>query len=117
MLKRFHVTYEIVTPESAAHADAAERGFVDAAGTRHELPADMFGPAAGAFNAQFALSLKEAMNLFPFRPCMEDSGHWFTEADSDVDYATGAETRMAFHPPDNITGASYQRIAALFRLA
>lgn len=117
MLKRFHVTYEIVTPESATHADVAERGFVDARGSQHELPAGVCGPEAGAFKAQFALRLRDAIGQFGFGECMEDSGHWFTQTDSEVDYRTGAETRMAFHPPDNITGASYQRLAALFRLA
>lgn len=117
MCKRFHVTYEIVTPESADHGDVAENGFVDAQGTQHAMAPDLCGPAAAAWMSQFDLSLREAMNLFAFGHCMEDSGHWFTEADSDVDYRTGAETRMSFHPPRNITGASYQRIAALFHLA
>lgn len=114
---RFHVTYEIVTPESAEHADAAERGFVDADGRQHELPADMCGADAAAFMARFALTMRQAANLFGFRECMEDSGRWFTQADSSVDYSTGAETRMSFHPPDDCTAATYQRLAAFWRLA
>jgi hypothetical protein len=114
---RFHVTYEIVTPESAEHADAAERGYVDAEGRQHELPADMFGAEAAAFKARFSLTMRQAANLFGFRECMEDAGRWFQQADSSADYKSGAETRMAFYPPDDCTGASYQRLAAAWRLA
>lgn len=46
MLKRFHVTYEIVTPESADQQ-------ADAHGTEHALPPEMFGPEAGAFKTRF----------------------------------------------------------------
>lgn len=117
MRKRFHVTYEVVTPESAEHGDVAERGFVDADGTEYEMPPDMFGAAAGEFKARFDLTLRQAFDLIPRGLCMEDSGHWFSEADPGVDCRTGNSHALAFHPPDNITRSSYQRIAALLNLA
>lgn len=97
---RFRVTYDIVTPESAEHGDSAESGFV--------LPGGWKEPAGSP--EPVSMTLREAAELcYP----QEDSGHWLSEADGRVDYATGAEERRSLHPPDNITGASYGRLKRL----
>lgn len=107
---QFHVTYEIVTPESAEHGDAAERGFAMPGGWQYAMPDDMCGPAAAQFKSEHALELREAIGMMS---CCEDCDHWFSETDSDIDYATGAETRRSLHCPDSITPASYDRVARL----
>ena len=96
----FHVTYDIVTPESAEHGDYAEAGFVQP-GEWH-VSADK-GDESG-------MTLREAARLcYP----QEDAGSWFAEVDGRVDYRTGAEERRSLHPPRNITAASYDRLAKL----
>ena len=107
MRPQFHVTYEIVTPESAEHGDAAERGYATPGGWQFELssmtPADV---------EACALDLRSAVNMVG---CVEDSGNWFSELDGRQDYRTGAETLFYLHPPRNITGSSYGRIKRLLK--
>lgn len=110
MPAQFHVTYEIVTPESAEHGDAAERGYAMPGDWHYELPADCYGPAAAAFKAEHALDLRSAVGMMG---CVEDSGRWFSETDGRVDYQDGSETRYSLHCPDSITASSYRRVARL----
>ena len=107
MKKRFHVTYEIVTPESAEHGDAAERGFVGPYGLQFEL--DTNGPT---LRDDCAMCLREAIDHMS---AVEDCGQWFAECDGRTNYKTGAETRYSFHPPRDITAASYGRLARLLK--
>jgi hypothetical protein len=107
--RQYVVTYEIVTPESAACGDGAERGFV--------LPYDhvvlgdgVCGEEAGKLRDTCRVTLRQALRLVGL---CEDSGSWFTEADSRLDVHTGGEERRSLHLPDNITGASYRRIGRL----
>ena len=97
-MKRFAVTYEIVTPESAEHGDAAERGYC--------------APGGWHFDEPTPLTLSEAASIIG---CVEDSGSWFTETDGRQDYRTGAEERRSLHCPRNITAASYARIRRALR--
>jgi hypothetical protein len=108
MRKQFHVTYQIVTPESAKHADAAERGFLSASGVLIELPPGCCGAAAGKVKDECAMTLQEAVNLIG---CVEDVGTWFVETDGRNDYASGQNMCCSLHPPDNITAASYARLS------
>lgn len=108
---QFHVTYEIVTPESAEHGDMAESGYVTPGEWHHELPADCFGPAAAAFKSDHALTLREAIGLVG---CVESSdGLSFYECDGRDDYRTGHNERRALHCPRNISAASLRRVARL----
>lgn len=98
-MSRFTVTYEIVTPESAEHGDAAERGFV-APGQWHDTePAEM--------------SLREAIDL---ADCAYDCGRWFSEHEGRTDYKTGAVETRSIHPPRSITPASYARVRRLLNI-
>lgn len=110
--KRFNVTYEIVTPESAEHGDAAERGFIGVAGLQFSIDG-ICGQPAAELKAECGMSLREAFD----RMCaVEDCGHWFAEVDGRPNYQTGADTRYSFHPPETITAASYGRLRRLFGL-
>jgi hypothetical protein len=99
-MKRFFVTFETVTPESAEHGDAESRGYAMPGGWH-------FDESDGA-----ELSLSEAIGMLS---CAEDCGAWWQETDGRIDYKTGAETRYSLHPPRNITAASYRRITRLLR--
>jgi len=102
----FLITYETVTPESAEHGDAAERGYVQSGGWLHKLEdVDMTRDGAA-----LTFDLRGALRVMG---CCEDSGSWFTEADGRQDYRTGSETRYGLHPPRGITGASYSRVRRL----
>ncbi|RIA46434.1 hypothetical protein DFR49_0976 [Hephaestia caeni] len=98
-IPRFHVTYEVTTPESAARGDLAEAGYIG----RGEWHTNRGNPEA-------ELSLREALDLaYP----QEDCGRWFCEIDGRHDYQTGAVERRTVHPPRTITAASYNRLHRL----
>jgi hypothetical protein len=104
-MPKFHITFEIVTPESAEHGDAESRGYVHANGGLDDL--ELVESAD-----DYAMDLRTALNKMS--GC-EDCGTWFAEHDGRVDYRTGAETRYSLHPPKTITPASYRRVARLLR--
>lgn len=102
MRNNWRVTYEIVTPESAAEGDAEERGFLDSDGSRIE-------PLIGRPTPGVGMTLRDAVAIGGFG-CLEDSGRWFSEIDGRQNYRTGAEERRSLHPPDSISPASYGRL-------
>lgn len=108
----FHVTYEIVTPESAAHADAAERGFVTGYGQRVELKGHVFGGAARLIKNDCAMRLRPAIELIG---CVEGNGGNYYETDPRQNYKNGHETRYALHAPDKITASSLRRLERLLK--
>lgn len=94
---RFSVTYEIVTPESAAEGEAEERGFICEGETLRE-------------------ALKE---LFRTRTNRVDSGQGLDTSIgiltqyNGAEFETGAHENRTLHMPRTITGATYRRIARL----
>jgi hypothetical protein len=100
----FRVTYEIVTPESAEHGDAEERGFIEPGEWRTPIEEAMRQPD------DFTMTLREAMRLCDPQ---EDSGRWWSECDGRQDYQTGAYEIRSLHPPEGITAASYARVTRL----
>lgn len=73
-------TYETVTPESAECGDAADRGWVDQEGTEYEL-AEAISKLEGC---------EPSSSMFHV-------GVWYTQADGETDFRTGAETRESYH--------------------
>lgn len=106
MTAAFHVTYSIVTPESAADGDAAETGFAMPGGWRDSIDVALREPASA-----HDIGLRAAVDLCggPFIDC----GRWFDVADPTPDYRTGSDTSYSLHPPRGITAASYARLARL----
>ena len=106
MAARFHVTYEIVTPDSAEHGEAAELGYMTPSCGGD--PLDIVPPGA----ADYAMTLREAVALCGTG--LEDCGRWFAEGYSErTNYRTGATTSYSLHPPANITAGSYSRLKRL----
>ena len=105
-MKRFTVTYEIVTPESAEEGEAAEHGFV--------LPGDWhvsIDEALANPKTNYGVTLREAIDLAQPH---EDCGNWFAETTTDrCDYTSGAYEQRSIHPPLDITPSSYRRIKKL----
>jgi len=94
-MPKFNVTYEIVTPESAEHGDADERGFY-----------------------LQNVSLSEAIDALEHCHveadcCPVSSPRWFTAYNVSEDYITGGIESRSLHLPDSITESSRMRIARL----
>ena len=102
-MKMFHVTYDIVTEESAEQGDTAENGFVHANGGR-----DSIDRVANA--ADYAMDLRTAL-----RHCTPqwDSGTWFDQESQVEDYATNDHVSYSLHPPRGVTPSSYARLRRL----
>jgi len=112
MRARFNVTYDRVTPESAAHGDVAESGFLDWHGIEHDM-SGVWGERAAVIKRETAMSLRRALQVFGGGIEEAGNGRSFYQVDGRTDYATGEETRLAFHLPDNVTAASYDRVRRL----
>jgi hypothetical protein len=113
MKRRFNVTYEIVTEESASISDADERGFLKANGMAVELRPGVCGGPAGRIKDRCRMTLREALELVS--GCFDTGSDGFTYYEADgrsIDYGI-AEERRALHLPDNATAASVERIARL----
>ena len=89
--KPFAVTYEIVTPESAADGDVEEHGYV-------------------VESCDLAEAIEEVGGV-----CYEHNGsyEWFTNHEYNLDYQTSAQESRSLHMPDNATPASCDRVARL----
>ena len=105
-MKRFKVTYYIMTPESAEEGDFDQTGFVLPGGWN--IPID---EALADIEADYRMTLREALDLA--QPD-EDCGNWFAETTTDrCDYASGAYEQRSIHPDRDITPSSYRRIKKL----
>jgi hypothetical protein len=102
-MPHFHVTYDIITPDSAEDGDTAENGYVHANGGRD--------PVERVENsADYAMDLRTAL-----RHCQPqwDSGSWFDQEGQIEDYATNETIAYSLHPPRAITPSSYARLRRL----
>ena len=93
------VTYEIVTPESAAEGDAEDRGFEEG----ERITPDEFD-IADHQGDESAAAVRLAVDFIASNGGVEPSnwprwheGTWYTQIDPDRDYETGSETRYSYH--------------------
>lgn len=83
--RRLVITYEVVTPESAEHGDAAERGFVD------DLGVEVSSVAEACATLEDDGALEPSSSSF-------HSGIWYSQYDGHTDFRTGAVTKHSYHP-------------------
>jgi hypothetical protein len=103
----FHVTYDIVTPESAEEGCTAENGFVHPNGGRDAIEVvDKM--------SDYDMDLRTAMRHCC--PAEDTGGGWFSGYPETINYATGEEMTTALHPPRTITPASFQRLKRLLKI-
>lgn len=99
-MRRIRISYEIVTPESAADGDAAERGWIDEEG-REITPdqCDIDDQDGDERAAVVTLAVREiGLTVEPSDWPTVHPGHtWYTDIDGDQDYSTGAVTRQSYH--------------------
>lgn len=100
----FNVTYEIVTPESAEHGDAEERGFILQDATLRD-----------AFEAVQATRTSRVDGIDSIEPdCYPRRNvRWITIING-MEYETGANESRALHIPDHATESTRRRICRLF---
>lgn len=100
----WRVTYEIVTPESAEHGDAAERGFVSEGESSLRYALEL---AAGPYARPPAL----AADSWPITGAIR----WL-DFDHGEDSSNGARLTRSLHIPEHITAASRLRLARYCQL-
>ena len=107
MRNMFHVTYDIVTNESAENGDTAENGFVHANGGRDSIDIVPMGAD------DYAMDLRTAL-----RHCSPqwDCGTWFDQEAVVEDYSTNEHISYSLHPPRNVTPSSYRRLTRLLKV-
>lgn len=103
MLFGFNVTYEIVTPESAEHGDADERGFIIQNGRFRSAVESLFETRSNTAGGIAALET----SAWP-----EEFARWFTVING-PEFDTGAVESRSIHWPDSITPASKARVIRL----
>lgn len=113
---KIQMTFEVVTPESAEYGDFADHGFAEPGGWTYSIADESFSERCDKVGRDQALkdmcpepeefeyvddALEFLSHYGPFEascwPICENGHCWLTQADSDVDYSTGAETRLSFH--------------------
>ncbi len=94
---RITCTYEIVTPESAADGDVAERGFEDEDGQSMLPEDDDDEDVTVASNA--VKFLKDNGATEP-SSSQWHAGLWYSTPDADIDHRTGEATYHSYHLVD-----------------
>ncbi len=98
MSRKFSVTYEIVTYESAEDGEAAEQGYIVQDVGLREAIGELNGAAVQP-------------SCYPFDPSY--SYVWFSTVDADIDYRTGESEYRSLHLPATLTSSTRLRIARL----
>lgn len=93
---KIDVTYETITPESAAGGEAEDAGFRETG--RDYGFRELYRIVADCEPSQSFLDDADA-----------GSHVWFTEIDSEPDYRTGAETRLSYHFADSPRAVKHWR--------
>jgi hypothetical protein len=103
-MPRFNVTYDIVTPESAEHGDAAERGFVSKNVTLSEAIDDVRSTRTCAVGGIECIEPNASGDDFD----------WITVING-MEFETGAVESRSIHLPNSITPSSRKRILRLIQ--
>lgn len=90
-------TYTIVTNESARDGDFAECGELDSTEIApDELDIEEYEGESAAAVALAVKFIGNCVEASDYPKC--HAGHtWYTDADGDIDYSTGDETRNSYH--------------------
>ncbi|HEY6565142.1 MAG TPA: hypothetical protein VIY86_11630 [Pirellulaceae bacterium] len=95
-MRRIKISYEIVTPESAAEGCAAESGWKDENGIEID-PADYADDDATELEAVARLAVGWISRAVEPSSTVFHRGIWYTDADGAINFRTGAEERNSYH--------------------
>jgi len=98
----WHVTYDIVTEESAEYGDAEEIGFISEDSTLRDAISDLF---------ETRTSHCDGIEYIDANSSSEDA-RWITVGNG-MEFKTGARESRSLHIPDHITPASRARLCRL----
>jgi len=102
-MRKFNVTFEIVTPESAEYGEAESRGFIGR---------DMaLRDAVAAFH-ETRTSQVDGVTAIEPNDSRIDSARWTTIING-MEYLTGACESRSIHLPESLTGATRRRLCRL----
>jgi hypothetical protein len=100
---RFHVSSEIVTPESAGLSDVESQEMLTCGnGVTLREAVKMLGGVGAA----------DEISDWPMR-----AGSWFTNTEYDIDFRSGARESRSLFPPKTITDSSQLRLARIVHFA
>ena len=97
MPRRIRITYDIVTPESAAEGDFAESGWIDQDGIEITPDADDIDEYGSELDAVVHLTCRQVGSCVEPSSSQFHAGVWYTDADPDRNYRDGSETRQSYH--------------------
>lgn len=101
----FSVTYEIVTPESAEHGDAAESGYITEGSCLYDAIQDVRRTRTSRVDGVAAVETDVS-------PMRGQRVSWVTVING-MEFGTGAQESRSLHIPESVTPASSRRIAKL----
>ena len=94
MSKHIKITYDVVTPESAAHGDFEETGWENEEGV--DMIPDQFDIDEGLTPADLAVKYLRNEGVIEASSSCFHVGLWYT-TEGDVDYTDGSERRQSYH--------------------
>lgn len=96
-MRKIRISYETVTPESAAEGDIADSGWIEEEGITID-PDEYDIEEHGGKSAAVVAMVIETIGRYvePSASCFFP-GVWYTDVDSNIDYRTGAENRRSYH--------------------
>lgn len=100
---KFAITYEIVTPESAEHGDADERGYIIEDTDLRDAIQLLHRTRTNRVDGVSAIEPDSS-------PCVRP--RWVTLTNG-MEFETGAVESRSLHIPDTVTASSARRIARL----
>lgn len=100
---RFAVSFEIVTPESAADGEADARGFICEGATLRDALTDLHRTRTAHCDGVTAIECDSS-------PC--DRPRWVSVRNG-AEYRTGATESRALHIPETVSRSSARRIARI----
>ena len=102
----YSVTYDITTPESAAHGDHAESGFISRDVPLREALANLWQTRTRYVDGVHAIE----------SDCSEPARASSVRVINGTEFESGAVESRSIHFPDNLTSASRARLCRAIRL-
>lgn len=94
--KLVRITYEIVTPESAEHGEAEERGWIDEEG-ESMARADYWDDQGSAVENAIHYLRQHGPSLEPSESGRGAAARWYTDYEYSEDFRTGAREARSYH--------------------
>jgi len=98
-VRRIRISYDVVTPESAAQGDFAENGWENEEGVcidPDDCDIEEAGNELAAIVACAVDTIGNGVEASDYPRCSPGQT-WYTDCDADIDYSDGSEKRLSYH--------------------